>query len=577
MPTTPDPLDVIAGAAQLRHRLPALAHAARIGLRSNPRRRDSLGAAIERNARRHAHRRALAWHGGAWTWAEFNARANRYAHVFAGDGIRRSDVVAVFLPNRPELLLAVAALAKLGAIAALVPWQQRGDVLRHSLDVARATRVVTDRDLRPHVDEVASAIPRLRGALPFILDDDHDGSAPRDAIDLAGRAERAPRVNPRTTQRVRVGDPCFYIFTSGTTGLPKASVMSHMRWLKAGAVYGRALLDLTPGETLYAPLPLFHNLALTVAWGASIDTGAVAYIGEIPRYLLEQPASAADRDHRVTRMTGVGMRPELWRAFRQRFGVDRICETYSASEGNTMFFNLLDVDGTIGMCPSPHRLVHFDPADGNPIRGADGRVVEVGRGEPGLLLGKVTPRYRFDGYTEGDASERKLVRDAFVDGDTWFNSGDVLRHIGLGHYAFVDRIGDTFRWKSENVSTQQVEAALADVPGILECVVYGVTVPGTEGRAGMAAVRTEHGFDPAATARALDGRLPRWAIPVFIREREAFDVTGTFKHRKVDLRDEGFDPAVISDPLWVRAASDETWRPLDTEQYDAIVKGATRL
>lgn len=601
MTTTPDPLDMLRGAADLAHRLPGLLHAARVGLRADGRRRDSLGAALERNARRIPTQRALAWHGGQLTWAELNAAANRYAHVFAGDGLRRSDVIAVLLPNRPELLIVVAALAKLGAIAALVPDQHRGDVLRHSLEAARASRVVTDRAHREALAAVSVDVPRIAASLPFVIDDVDPDAPLRDAIDLVGRAERAPRVNPRTTARVRLGDPVFYIFTSGTTGMPKASIMSHMRWRKAGAVYGRALLDLAPHETLYAPLPLFHNLALTVAWGASIDTGAalairerfsasafwddcrhfdaraVAYIGELPRYLLEQPSGPGDRDHRVTRMTGVGMRPELWEAFRHRFGIDRICETYSASEGNTMFFNILDVDGSIGVCPTPHRLVRFDPADGSPIRGPGGRVVPVDRGEPGLLLGRVSKRYRFDGYTDDDASRDKLVRDAFRDGDTWFNSGDVLQHIGFGHYVFVDRVGDTFRWKSENVSTQQVEAALGRVDGVLECVVYGVRVPGTEGRAGMAAIRTDAGFDPEAAARALDAALPSYAVPVFVRERDTFEVTGTFKHRKVALRDEGFDPGCIDDRLWVRPAGEPSWRRMDTGLYDQIVAGDVRL
>jgi citronellyl-CoA synthetase len=405
---------------------------------------------------------------------------------------------------------------------------------------------------------------------------------------------------------VRLADACFYIFTSGTTGLPKASILSHERWLKAATGFGEACLDLGPGDTVYAPLPLYHNLGLTIAWGSALYTGAAVairrkfsasafwddcrrhratafvYIGEIPRYLLNQPPGARDRQHTVRRILGVGLRPELWQQMKSRFGIDEIYEIYAASEMNVSFLNLLNLDQTVGFCPMRWAIVAFDVERGEPVRNARGRLVRVRKGEVGLLLTKVTPRYRFEGYTDAGASARKLLHGVFRKRDVWFDTGDLMRDIGFGHLQFVDRVGDTFRWKSENVSTTEVEQVISAIAGVAECAVYGVEVPGMPGRAGMATLVPAPGgdglrLDPEPVRARLDAALPGYAVPVFLRIADSLTTTGTFKHRKAALRDQGYDPARVRDPLFVRLPDRAAYVPLTPEIHDRIHQGALRL
>ena len=345
--------------------------------------------------------------------------------------------------------------------------------------------------------------------------------------------------------------------------------MTHYRWLKGMSGFGRLGARLHPGDTLYCCLPLYHNNAVTVALSAVLGGGATfalgakfsasgfwdevraadatafVYIGELCRYLLNRPASPRDRDHRVNTMIGNGLRAEIWDEFKSRFGVQRVVEFYGASEGNIAFINVLNADRTAGICPLPHAVVEYDEDSGAPRRGADGRLRRVPRGEVGLLLAKVTDRAPFDGYTDDEASERKLVRDAFDDGDVWFDTGDLVRRQGWWHVAFVDRLGDTFRWKGENVATTEVEGAFAGIPDVEHAVVYGVEVPGTDGKAGMAAITLRDGarFDGAAVARALYEALPAYAVPLFVRVVDELEQTSTFKSKKVDLRKQGYADA----------------------------------
>jgi fatty-acyl-CoA synthase len=367
----------------------------------------------------------------------------------------------------------------------------------------------------------------------------------------------------------------FAIFTSGTTGLPKASRMTHRRWAKASATYGHLLLTLTPDDAIYVALPLFHNMALTVALSAAVATGArivlrrrfsasafwddcrehhitcFPYIGELPRFLLAQPPSPRDRDHRVTQMVGVGLREATWRAFTERFSVPHVIEHYGASESNTLFVNVIDVPGSVGFCPSPHRLVEWDADEDAPLRDGAGVPLDAPPGEAGMLLTKINDRFRYDGYADPAASERRLLRSLYESDDCWFVTGDLLRAAGWGHYVFVDRAGDTWRWRGENVSAQQVEDVARTTPfPLADCAAYGVSVPGAEGRAGMLAIVSEPP-DDAAIDVLLDGiaaaLLPA-AVPLFVRRVPDLPRTETMKTQKGGLRADGWDVADV----WVR-------------------------
>src|SRR5690606_36901021 len=409
------------------------------GFGARPSAKTSIGKVFQERAARHADKVFLKFEDQQLTYRQANETVNRYAAALAARGVGQGDVVGVMLKNEPRTVLLMLATVKLGAIAGMLNHHQKGDVLAHSIGLLDAKIVVSAPDLVKQVEESDADVADLLSA------DDLD----RLSVD-------APTTNPAITSSILAREKAFYIFTSGTTGLPKASVMTHYRWLRALAGFGALGMRLRSSDTLYCCLPLYHNNALTVAVSSVLSAGATlalgksfsasrfwdevirhdatafVYIGEICGYLLNQPPKPTDRAHRVRVICGNGLRPAIWDDFVERFGIERVCEFYSASEGNTAFVNAFNIDKTTGICPSPVAFVEFDQETGEPLRGADGRVRKVKRGEPGLLLSKVSSFQPFDGYTDPQATEKKLVRNAFRDGDVWFNTGDLMRYQGFG-------------------------------------------------------------------------------------------------------------------------------------------------
>jgi fatty-acyl-CoA synthase len=551
------------------------------GLLAQPNSKASIGKVFQDRAARYGDRVFIRFGEQELSYREANATANRYAAVLAARGVGRGDVVGIMLRNSPNAVLMMLAAVKCGAIAGMLNYHQRGEVLAHSLGLLDAKVLVVESDLVDAVEECGGA-----GVEPMTIEE------------MAQLAATAPTVNPPSASAVLAKDTAFYIFTSGTTGNPKASVMTHRRWLSALAIFGGLGLRLKASDTLYSCLPLYHNNALTVAIGSVINSGgtlalgksfsasrfwdevissratAFIYIGEICRYLLNQPAKPTDRAHQVRLISGNGLRPEIWDEFTSRFGIARVCEFYAASEGNTAFINVFNVPRSAGWAALPLAYVAYDSDTGAPLRGEDGWVQRVPAGEPGLLLSPVNKLQPFDGYTDPSASEKKLVRNAFRKGDCWFNTGDVMSPQGMGHAAFVDRLGDTFRWKGENVATTQVERALAADKSIEECTVFGVEIPRTGGRAGMAAIKLRDGaqFDGKVLAHTVYDQLPAYALPLFVRVVESMEHTTTFKSRKVNLREQAYGPG-IEDPLYVLAGRDEGYVPFYDEYPDEVAAG----
>jgi acyl-CoA synthetase (AMP-forming)/AMP-acid ligase II len=563
-----------------------------------PDRHGSIGSVIERHAERTPQATALVFEDRRWSYAEFNAWANRVARALKERGVAPGDSVALLMENRAELLAAVAGVLKLGAIAGMLNHHQRGDVLAHSIRLTEARAIVVGEECRAAL-ESTQFHPGADHEVNWLWDGEQP--PPAGYEDLRALAAGQGDGNLPETATIPLRRPCFYVFTSGTTGMPKASVMTHYRWMRAMAGLGQMSLRIRADDVLYCPLPLYHNNALTVSWGAVLGGGAAfalgrrfsasrfwedirrdeatafCYIGELCRYLLNQPPKDSDRRHRVRVIVGNGLRPEIWDEFQRRFGIERVAEFYGASEGNLVFVNGLGLRRTAGFCPYPFAIVAFDAEAEAPRREADGFMRRVVGGEVGLLITAVTEQSPFDGYTDGRASEAKLLRDVFEKGDTWFNTGDLVRDQGFRHIQFVDRVGDTFRWKGENVATTEVEAALNRFPGIEEACVYGVEVPGAEGRAGMAALTVGGPFDGAALARHLQAALPAYAVPPFLRLRAAQETTSTFKFRKVELKREAFDPAVVHEPLYALADRARGYEPLTAELYRKIREGEVRL
>jgi len=581
-------------------KLPHIARGLRLIGKTDKRERLSIGSFLEQNARLYPDRPALLYEDRRWTHRELNEQSNRWANLLASRGVRKGDVVAVLVENRPEMLAAIGGTVKLGAIAAVVNTRQRGHVLAHSFSVARASTFVIGEELWDAFAEVRDAVGSPPAARLLWLGEHESAVAPAGTTDAGLAVAVASTATPAALAEVTLGDPCFYVYTSGTTGLPKASVMSHNRWVKAAGAFGMAGMALGPDDVLYLPLPLYHNNGLTVAWSSAAAAGAAlalrrkfsasqfwddcrrvratafVYIGELCRYLLNQPPSPRDRDHRVRCVCGNGLRPDIWRTFKERFGIEEVYEFYAASEGNIAFVNLLNLDATVGLCPARYALIAYDIDRDEPLRDRAGHMIPVRRGEVGLLIAEVSERYAFDGYTDKAASEKKLFRDVFVPGDVWFNSGDLLRDQGFRHAQFVDRIGDTFRWKGENVSTNEVAEVINTFPQIAESTVYGVQVPGADGRCGMAALVLRPAAEPldlAGFARHLQAQLPPYAWPLFLRVRPELDATGTFKQLKGDLRRQAYDPAQVGEPLYVLPPRHTGYVPLTDGIHRQIAAG----
>jgi fatty-acyl-CoA synthase len=409
---------------------------------------------------------------------------------------------------------------------------------------------------------------------------------------------------------VTLSDRALHIYTSGTTGRPKAANVSHFRVMQWSCWFA-GLMDVGPADRMYDCLPMSHSVGGVVATGAMLVAGGsvairerfsagelwadvcrwdctlIQYIGELCRYLVHMPPGAHDTAHRIRLACGNGLAPDVWRTFEQRFRIPRILEFYAATEGNVSLFNVEGKPGALGRIPAflahraPMALVQVDLDAEVPVRDGQGRCVRCGVNEVGEAVGKILDdrgpaTTRFEGYTSVADTEQKILRDVFEPEDAWFRTGDLMRRDAEGYFHFVDRIGDTFRWKGENVATSDVASALCAFPSISEATVYGVTVPGADGRAGMAAVVCHGPLDLAALHAHLSAQLPHYARPRFLRVRAGLDVTGTFKHTKRDLIREGYDPRASDDPLYVDDPERHTFVRLIEPLHDRIQRGALR-
>jgi citronellyl-CoA synthetase len=537
------------------------------------------------------------------TYSQVNQWANRIAHHLIAQGIGKGDVVAVFIENRPELLVNILAVAKVGAISALLNTSQTRDTLAHSLNLVAPAAIIVGEELVPAFAAVRERVSIDAARTWFVADQgtySQPGVAPDGFINLMTAIADSPSDNPVSSQQVFFDDPCFYIYTSGTTGLPKAGVFKHGRWMRSSASFGLIALDMRPEDIVYCTLPLYHATGLCVCWGSAISGASgfairrkfsasqfwsdvrnyrattLGYVGELCRYLVDQPPSADDNKHGVTKMIGNGLRPGAWHEFKTRFGVNHICELYAASDGNIGFTNILNFDNTVGFSLMSWELAAYDHDSGAPTRDANGFMRKVVKGEQGLLLAKIDDKAPLDGYTDPQKTEKVVLHDVFEKGDRYFNTGDLLRNIGFGHAQFVDRLGDTYRWKGENVSTTEVENILLQHPNISEAVAYGVEVRNTNGRAGMAAIT------PAESLATLDfsellafarEQMPAYAVPLFLRVKVKMETTGTFKYQKTRLKDEAFDPGKTGDdPIYAWLPGTDTYVQVD-EQLLADIHG----
>lgn len=560
-----------------------------------------LGIAFEKAVKRNPQGIALLFEDQSYSYRALNEWANQIAHYYLSLGAKKGDVIAVMVENRPELIATIVALAKIGVTIALVNTSQVGKVLAHSINLVNPIAVIAGEEVRAAIDEARPELKVPQDRFHWFADQEtrkHAGTAPKDYVNLAQQIDQFPKFNPSTTRTVTGKDGLFYIYTSGTTGLPKAVIFTHSRWTLAYGTYGH-ILNLGKDDVMYVTLPLYHATGVVVCWCGVIagsatlavrrkystsafwkdvqkfNASAIGYVGELCRYLIDAPTTELDRAHRVTKMIGNGMRPNIWGKFKERFGVQEVLELYASSEGNVGFSNIFNFDNTVGFSPTPYAIVEFDKEKNELVRDKKGHCKKVKTGEVGLLIGKITSRSPFDGYTDPEKNKSVILKDVFTKGDSYFNTGDLVRDIGFRHAQFVDRLGDTFRWKGENVSTTEVENMVCEYHKIAEAVVYGVEIPNTNGRAGMAAITLVDGEelnedDLSAMVNVFKKCLPSYAIPVFLRVQAKVETTGTFKYQKNKLKEDAFNPAKTSERLLVLLPGATAYCDVNAEIFNNI-------
>ncbi|MFX1531365.1 MAG: long-chain-acyl-CoA synthetase [Promethearchaeota archaeon] len=569
-----------------------------------PDKKVSLGKCLERNAVKFPQNKALLYEDQEYTYKELNEWINRYANFFLSLGVEKGEIINVFLENRPELMFIMAAMSKIGTIGSLINTRQRATTLRHSLKLNKVRFYLVGEELIDAFEEVKEDLDLSQEDKLFFVEDKGERDMPEGYIDFKAQVKEQDVKNPPTTNDILGRETYVFIFTSGTTGLPKAAHIRNVHTVGSMLGWGKMALNMQPDDIYYISLPIYHSNALHIGWASAIINGsAVAlarrfsvsnfwkdinkfnatcfnYIGEICRYLYNQTPSPNDRKHTVYKIAGNGLRPEMWKEFKERFGIREVYEHYGMTEMQGMFCNYLNRDCTVGICFNDYAIVKYDIENDEPIRGENGFLQVVEEGETGLFLMKIRDPYTFAGYTSTSASKQKILENAFEEGDMWLYSGDLIRNIGYGHAQFVDRVGDTFRWKGENVSTSEVEDVISSLEEIEHSSVYGVLIPGTEGRAGMVSIfsdKNHREFNFNRLVKILNENLPTYAIPLFVRFLSELSTTNTYKISKSDMKKIGFNVGKTEDPIYVLLPGSSEYTLLTKEIHSNIMNEKYRF
>jgi fatty-acyl-CoA synthase len=573
----------------------------------------TLPALIEALAETYGDAPALLSEHECLSYRELAARANRYARWALELGVAQGGTVCLLMPNRPEYLALWLGVTRVGGIVSLLNTGLTGAALAHCINIVAPQHIIVAAEL---VAAVEGARPRLANQVRVWVHGADTGAFPR--IDRVIERQSGAPLSGAELRPVTIEDRALLIYTSGTTGLPKAANISHHRLLMWSHWFG-GMMDTRPSDRMYDCLPMYHSVGGIVAIGAVLvhggsvlirekfsarqfwddvtcfDCTLFQYIGELCRYLVHAPPHPDERAHRLRIACGNGLRPDVWNTFKDRFAIPRILEFYAATEGNFSLYNAEGEPGAIGRIPPflarrlPTALIALDIEAGEPFRDAEGFCIRSPANQAGEAIGRIPPAQprgnakeasaggRFEGYTNERDSRKKILRDVFEPGDAWFRTGDLMRRDERGFFYFVDRIGDTFRWKGENVATSEVSQVLTECRGVREANVYGVAVPGADGRAGMAAIVVDERFDPAQCRAHLDAHLPDYARPLFLRILRELEVTTTFKHKKSDLARAGFDPSLTDDAIYFNDAGRGAFVRLDHALFRRIQTGKMRV
>ncbi|XP_060863150.1 long-chain fatty acid transport protein 4-like isoform X1 [Metopolophium dirhodum] len=582
---------------------------------------DTYAKIFKRNVEKHPNKIAFKHEGSTWRYIEVEELSNQIANYFKEQGLKRGDIVALYMESCPEYVCIWLGLSKIGVIVALINNNLRADTLAHSIKVSNCSAVIIGKEQINALVEVINTttddklndmFTKSNVYIKNYIDDTTSlvNTSINKAINLDYELKEISKSAPvKDISEGSSKDQMLYIYTSGTTGMPKAAIMTQSRAIYM-AMGAKHIAGITEYDVVYTPLPLYHTAGgilgvSSVLLGGSTcvirskfsasnywtdclkyECTVAQYIGEMCRYCLASPPSDADKTHQVRLILGNGLRPQIWNDFITRFNIKKVAEFYGATEGNANMMNTTNKVGAVGFIPFigepfyPVTLIRVDPDTNEPIRGKNNLCIKCQVGEPGLLVGKIrkTTENSFSGYVEKSASEKKIIQDVFSKGDKVFNSGDVLIRDEHNFFYFKDRTGDTFRWKGENVSTSEVEAAISNIVKLKDCLVYGVEVPNTEGKAGMVAIVDETSdLDLDKLSAGINKSLPAYARPLFLRVvKTPVSLTGTFKMKKNDVQNDGFDPTkVAEDPLYFNEG--RKFVPLTQELRDSIVNGEKRL
>tara|TARA_B100001057_G_scaffold468005_1_gene526736 strand:- start:10746 stop:12554 length:1809 start_codon:yes stop_codon:yes gene_type:complete len=565
----------------------------------------SLAHSFEQSVEKYKNKDFIFFEDETWTYSEINNTANILAHKLIEDGISHGDKVILFMENRPSYVSTILALNKIGAIGVLINTSLKGEPLIHCINSSNSKKCIFGAELSESLEGVLSSINITAKSDIYWVQDLPNDNCPEWATDINEILDLSKTDNLSETNNVTAKDIAFYIFTSGTTGVPKAALFPNVKIVASSTNITRGGYRMNSEDCLYNCLPLYHSTGMMLGLCACIHVGASTfikrkfsassfwkevkkynttafiYVGELCRYLSLQDPVDEEKDNPITKMVGNGLRPDLWDCFRNRFCVERICEIYGASEGNGFFMNLLNKDQTIGMTNNKIELLEYDIGENKLKKDIDGNFIRVKENQPGLALVEIGPNAIFNGYTDKKASDEKIFRNVFNDGDSWFNTGDILKTMDVGfalgrkHYQFVDRVGDTFRWKSENVSTNEVAEILNLFNQVNMANVYGVKIPKSEGRAGMVAFNCElKEFKWSDFSKFVAEKLPKYAQPIFIRIIKELETTGTFKLKKNDLREEAYHlDKIKGDQIYIKKPGNSSYEVLDKSYYDIIMSG----
>ncbi|XP_047361366.1 long-chain fatty acid transport protein 4 isoform X1 [Vespa velutina] len=577
-------------------------------IRGHERKNKSVADIFRQHVARHPNKTCIIFEDQEWTFQQIEDFSNKVATTFKNHGYKKGDVVALLMENRPDFVGIWLGLSKIGIITSLININLRKSSLLHSIDIAKCQALIYSSDFVEVIADIASTLNANIALYKYGNETTPESTQHLKAKNLTNILSEVSTVSPIPQDKSCYHDNLLYIYTSGTTGLPKAAVITNSRFIFIASGIN-IIAKMRSSDILYTPLPLYHTAGGIMSIGQALLHGNTTvirkkfsasayfndcvkykctiaqYIGEMCRYILAVPVKSEDKQHNLRMIFGNGLRPQIWHQFIARFNIPQVIEFYGATEGNA---NIVNIDNTVGAIGFISRIItSIYPisiikvnAEGEPIRNAKGLCQVCGPNEPGVFIGKIisnNPTRAFLGYVDKKASDRKIVRDVFTKGDSAFISGDILVADELGYLYFKDRTGDTFRWKGENVSTSEVEAIISNFINYKDCIIYGVEVHGAEGRAGMAAICDEtNTLNLKQLSSDIKDQLPFYARPQFLRILSKVDLTSTFKLKKRDLQEEGFDPKRIQDKLYYFDPK-LGYQVLTKEIFDEIQGGKIKL